>query len=557
MLYSTLVAAEGLLFTPAAQLESGMHLQPASEITLLAQSALEQPGLVWAVLGGLAVGIGVHWISSRRTIGSARSAAATELAGAESKAKALHTKARAAAAKEKEQWTSEFSTERKDIEDGLEELNGLLDDRERDLDRRDEELAGRSEKVEELKKELRLLKTQRRRRERDLRRTRVEQKEELLSRAGMTEESAREMILNVLTEEVSKEQHNLFAKRLELLSDDLEKIARKIILIAIGRCNIKHPETGFTAALTLPNKGFKNRLVGPEGANQQLFEELTGVNLIFDEDEPLNLILSAYDGMRKAIARRTIEKLISQNQPIQPAKIKEFVDKSTREMKRIILDGGRKVCSNMRMKGIHPEIQSLLGRLNYRTSYGQNVLKHSKEVAFLASTVAAEIGADTKLAKRCGLLHDIGKAVDAEIEGGHPEIGAEIATRCNETQPVLDAIALHHEDPDKLGMYTHLTQTGDAISGSRPGARRETLERYLKHLEDLETIGNNAPGVDNAYAIQAGRELRVFVDPKKVSDDKALEICKGITARVEDELTYPGKIKITVVRESRASAMAR
>ena len=524
---------------------------------LLAQSPLEQPGLIWAALAGIAIGVGVHWLSSRRIVGQARESASEDVNAARSAADQLHRETTQAVNREKQQWESEFSVERKDIEDGLSELKALLDDRDRDLTRRDEELETRSEGVEELKKELRHLKTERRRRERDLRHTRVEQKEELLSRAGMTEEDASRHILDSLSEQVEREQHHRFSKRLEALDEDLEKVARKTILVAIGRCNIKHQDTGFTAALTLPNKDFKDRLIGPEGANQQLFEELTGVNLVFDEEEELNLTLSAYDGMRKAIARRTIEKLISQNAAIQPEKIQDFVEKSTREMKKIILDGGRKVCTNLRIKNVHNEIQSLLGRLNYRTSYGQNVLKHSKEVAFLASTVASEIGVDARLAKRCGLLHDIGKAVDAEIDGGHPEIGAEIATRCNEKQPVLDAIALHHEDPDKLGMYTHLTMTGDAISGSRPGARRETLERYLKHLEDLETIGNNAQGVDNAYAIQAGRELRVFVDPKKVTDERAAEICKGISERVEEELTYPGKIKITVVRESRTSAIAK
>ncbi len=519
--------------------------------------ASETATVAWAGALGLAVGLMAQWLISRRIVTHARENASGTVGRAREEADRVLGKARKEVAVSREEWSGEFSRERAEIEDGLEELASVMQDRERDFDRRSEEVGERSNAIDELKRSMRHLKTQRRRKERELRRTGTEQKEALLERAGMTEEEARERILGVVSEEVRREQETRFARRLELLEDDLEKRARRVISIAIGRCNISHEANTITGSLTLPSKAFKSRLVGPEGKNQAVFEELTGVNLIFDEDEPLNLVLSAYDGMRKAIARRTIEKLISQNSAIQPARIKEFVEKSTREMKRIILDGGRKVCSSMRVKGVDPEIQSLIGRLNFRTSYGQNVLKHSKEVAFVASTIAAETGLDARLAKRCGLLHDIGKAVDAEIEGGHPEIGAEIATRCEEKQPVIEAIGLHHEDADTVGTFVLLTMSGDAVSGSRPGARRETLERYLKHLEDLETIGQSANGVEQAYAIQAGRELRVFVDPKKVNDETAHDIARDITTKVEEELTYPGKIKVSVIRESKTTAFAR
>lgn len=512
---------------------------------------------IWGLVAGLAGGIGAHWFISRRILGAARESASGQTREAQKRAETLLAKARAEVQRDQTAWTAELARECEEVEDGLSELTTALDDRDRELERREEELAGRSEGVEELKRELRQLKTQRRRLDRELRDRIDEEKDCLLERAGLTEERAREMQLGQIESEVEREQQNRFARHAEILDDDLEKIARRIIAIGIARCDIKHEDINQTGAVTLPNPAFKERFVGPEGENQRVFEELTGVNLLFDETEPLNVVLSAFDGMRKAIARRTIEKLISHNAPIEPDKIKDFVEKSTREMKRLVLDAGKKVCSQLKLKGVNPEIQSLLGRLNYRTSYGQNVLKHSKEVAFLAATIAAEMGIDQKLAKRCGLLHDIGKAVDAEIEGGHPEIGAEIASRCSEEQAVLDAIALHHEDPDGNTTYTLLTQSGDAVSGSRPGARRETLERYLKHLEDLEAIGQGAKGVETAYAIQAGRELRVFVDPKSVSDEDAFEICKSITSRVEEELTYPGKIRVTVVREMKTNAYAR
>jgi len=533
----------------------------SSEVLTPASAVLgflpDSPVVIGAAVLGVVVGVALHLLSSQRLLRQAREAAARERDEATQEVDRIVAGVRREIEGEYGHWMAEFASERREIEERLEELESVLADRETDLERRSQAASERSDAIDEKKREIRHLKSQKRRRERHLRRMQADQTELLLERAGMTEEAAREMILGMIGEDVGRDQRNRFGARLELLQDDVEKVARRVVSIAIARCGIQHEDNGFSGSVTLPNKSFRNRLVGKDGENQRAFEELTGVHLVFDDEDPLSLVLSAYDGMKKAIARRTIEKLVSQNSPIQPARIQELVEKSTREMKKIMLDTGRKVCSSFRIKGVHPEIQGLLGRLNYRSSYGQNVLKHSKEVAFLSSTIAAEIGLDARLTKRCGLLHDIGKAVDAEIEGGHPEIGAEIATRCKEKQPVIDAIALHHEDPDKIGMFPLLTQSADAISGSRPGARRETLERYLKHLEELEAIGQGADGVDTAYAIQAGRELRVFVDPKKVDDDRAAEICRAVTAQVEESLTYPGKIKVTVVRESRTAAFAR
>jgi ribonuclease Y len=511
----------------------------------------------WWILAGIAAGLGIHWLVSYRVFGRARARARERIEKARAESERLHEEAREKVAGEYAQWVEESDAERREIEAGLEDLSNLLKERDRDLAKRTQDVARRSRTIDQHKRDLHGLKIQRRKKDRELRRAQRQEKGVLLERAGMTEDEAKQKILDMLEAEVQREQEQRRSLRLEYVREDLEKIARRLVGIAIGRCTIGHDDNGMVGSFSLPSEDFKNRLLGPDNRNLRYFEELTGVNLVFDEQDPLSVALSAFDGMKKAIARRTLEKLISQNAEIQTGRIKEFVDKSTREMKKIILETGKKIAADLRVRGLNPEIQSLLGRLNYRTSYGQNVLKHSKEVAFLASTLASEMGIDPKLGKRCGLLHDIGKAVDADIEGGHPEIGAEIARRCKEPNTVVDAIAYHHEDADKIDTYPLLTQSADAISGSRPGARRETLERYLKHLEQLESIGQSVRGVETAYAIQAGRELRVFVDPQKVDDEEVLEICRGIAEQVENELIYPGKIKITVVRESKTAAYAR
>jgi len=513
--------------------------------------------LLWGAAAGIAVGLFIHWIVSSRILRNARVRVARIVDEARSQAQRVAAEAREQGDREHEQWMREFSAERREVEEGLEDLQRLLGERERDLNKRDEEAAARSRSLDDLKRGLRGIRIRKRKKERELRRMGRMQRGLLLERAGLTEEEAKSTILRLLESEVEREQADWESARLEVVREDLEKRARKLISVAIGRCTVGHDDNGVTGTLSLPSEDFKNRLLGPEGRNLRVFEELTGVNLIFDEHDPLVIVLSAFDGMRKAIARRALEKLISQNSAIQPGRIKDFVEKATREMRKITLETGRKVAADLRIRGVNPEILGLLGRLNYRTSYGQNVLEHSKEVAFLAATLAAEIGIDTRLAKRCGLLHDIGKAVDADLEGGHPEIGADIARRCDEPAPVIDAIARHHDDSDKIDTFPLLTQTADAVSGSRPGARRETLERYLKHLEQLEAIGQSFGGVETAYAMQAGRELRVFVDPERVSDEEVGKICRGITERVENELTYPGKIKITVVREQKTGAYAR
>jgi ribonuclease Y len=378
----------------------------------------------------------------------------------------------------------------------------------------------------------------------------------LLRVAGLTEAEARRTILRDVEETVRRENDARVAAYLDEVREDGDRRARRLVSIAIERCNFNHYTNSFSNVIDLPSAEMRERLMGREKQNQLAFEQATGVSLVFDETNPGVVILSAFDGVKKAIARRALEKLLG-NGAIHAGRIREAVDRAQKEIKKVMMDAGRQICSELNVRSIHPEIVGLLGRLHFRTSYGQNQLAHIREVAFLSGILSAELGLDPHVGRRSGLLHDIGKAVDSEVEGGHPEIGAEIARRCGESDVVVNAIAAHHEDVDRISLMPIMAQVADAISGSRPGARRETLDRYLQHMEGLETIAKSKPGVETAFAIQAGREIRVMVDPQKVSDEETEAVAKSIAREIEEKLTYPGKIKVWVIRESKVSATAR
>jgi ribonuclease Y len=299
----------------------------------------------------------------------------------------------------------------------------------------------------------------------------------------------------------------------------------------------------------------KGRVIGREGRNIRAFEKATGVDVIVD-DTPGVVVVSGFDSVRREVARLAMERLIVDGR-IHPARIEEVVEQTRKEIEGVIRETGKKAILEADIRGVHPKTVELLGRLRYRTSYGQNVLSHSMEVAFLAAMLAGELGLDPVLAKRCGLLHDIGKAVDHEMEGGHPAIGADLAKRYEEKPVVINAIAGHHGDVDPTSIYTVLVMSADAISASRPGARRETLEKYIKRLERLEGIAGSFPGVDKAYAIQAGREVRVIVNSDKIGDKDAAKVCRDIAKEIENELSYPGEVKVTLIRETRFTEFAR
>ena len=378
---------------------------------------------------------------------------------------------------------------------------------------------------------------------------------ELERLSGLTVDEAKAIILKQVEDEV-KHEAAMMIKDIETQArEEAEKRARDIISLAIQRTAADHVAESTVSVVSLPNDEMKGRIIGREGRNIRALETLTGIDLIID-DTPEAVILSGFDPVRREIARIALERLIADGR-IHPARIEEMVEKARKEVETIIRDEGEQATFDANVHGLHPELIKLLGRLKFRTSYGQNVLKHSVEVAHLAGIMAAELGVDARVARRAGLLHDIGKAVDHEVEGTHIEIGIELLKKYKESNEVIHAMACHHGDYEAESIEAVLVTAADAISAARPGARRETLETYIKRLQKLEEIANEFEGVEKSYAIQAGREIRIMVKPDVVDDISAVKISRDIVKRIEAELEYPGQIKVTVIRETRAVEYAK
>jgi len=449
-----------------------------------------------------------------------------------------------------------------EAEKELRKLRRELHERERSLDKRQDAL---EQRALELRKQEKIVEnTQRRltekiqetnRRKEELAKLLDLQRQTLHELSGLTREEATQRLLQALETDLQRETGAMILRYQKQVQQTCQQRCREILLSTLQRYAAAHTAETTTSTVDIPNDEMKGRIIGREGRNIRAFEKATGVDVIID-DTPGVVIVSAFDMVRREVARIALNRLIADGR-IHPARIEEIVADTQRELERHIQKAGEDACQEAEVVGLHERIVHLLGRLQFRTSYSQNVLRHSIEVAFLAGMLAEEIGLDGMLARRCGLLHDIGKAADHEAEGGHPKIGADLLRRYGERQEVVHAAAGHHEDPSVQYPYTVIVATADACSAARPGARRETLERYIKRMEELESVASEFPGVEQAYAIQAGRELRVIVSAKDTTDEGAAKICRDIVKAFEERLTYPGEVKVTVLRESRYTEMAR
>ena len=373
--------------------------------------------------------------------------------------------------------------------------------------------------------------------------------------SGFTKEQAKSLLLSNLDEELTHDKAVRIMDFEQRTKDEADTLAREIISTAIQRCAADHASEATVSVVALPNDEMKGRIIGREGRNIRTLETITGVDLIID-DTPEAITVSSFEPVRREVARLTIEKLISDGR-IHPARIEEMYEKSRREVEQTIRQTGERAVIDAGVNGVHPELVKLLGKLKYRTSYGQNVLNHSLEVSYLAGLMAAELGADVKTAKRAGLLHDIGKALDREYDGTHIELGVEYAKKYRENEQVVHAIQAHHGDVEAKTVVACLVQAADAISAARPGARRENVQNYIKRLEKLEEIATSFDGVEKSFAIQAGREIRIMVNPDVVSDDRMTIVARDIVKKIEDELEYPGQIKVHIIRENRAIEYAK
>lgn len=533
-------------------------------INLLALTSGAAAGIAAAiaiVVGGL-LGWVIYRVYSQNKIGNAKREAARIIEEANLEAKTIRKDGMLEAKEQMNKMRIDFENETKErkqdwqrTENRLAQKEAALDKKEDTLDKKDAALDKKLDDVEKSQKQIEETKERLKGIETELGNAQEKMQNELERVAGMTKEEACQELKNALLDGVKKSAANDAKNLIAEAKDNAVKEAQNIISQAIQRCAADHATENTVSVVALPNDEMKGRIIGRMGRNIRALESATGVDLIID-DTPDVITLSSFDPVRREVARLTLEKLITDGR-IHPARIEEMVDKVKKEVEAGIKEAGEEAAFEVGVHGLHPEIIKILGRLKYRTSYGQNVLKHSIEVASLASVMAAELGVDPRIARRAGLLHDIGKAVDHELEGTHIQLGVDIAKKYRESNEVIHAIAAHHNDIEPQTIDAVLVQAADAISSARPGARRESVETYVKRIEKLEEIAKSFDGVDQTFAVQAGREIRVMVKPEQVNDANTVFLAREIAEKLENELEYPGQIKVNVIREVRSVDYAK
>ena len=515
--------------------------------------------LILLAIFGAMVGYCIHLLyqrlqeNRRRNLAEIESDAIIEKARIEanSMAKAAELEAKETVHRHKAQADQEIS----DAKEALQEIRHQLQSRQAELEQAKDSLQKQERGLEHTQRRLatQLEAIDRRRARLD---QLTEEKQQILQQAsGMSKDEAARQLMDALQNELDGEIGSAILHHQRRLSETLDAKAREMLLTAMQRYAAVHTSENTTSTVDIPNDDMKGRIIGREGRNIRAFEKATGIDVIID-DTPGVVIVSGFDPVRRELARQSLDKLIADGR-IHPSRIEEVVEQTSKDLDAFVFHKGVEAADEVNVPGLHNRIIEMLGRLHFRTSYSQNVLRHSIEVAFFSGMIAEMVGLDPDVARRCGLLHDIGKAADHELEGGHPKIGADLLKRHDESPEVVHAALGHHDEILSEHPYTVLVATADACSASRPGARRESLERYVKRMEELESIATDFDGVEQAFAIQAGRELRVIANAKITDDAKAAAICRGIAKAFEQQLTYPGEIKVTVVRESRFTELAR
>ncbi len=497
---------------------------------------------------GIAIGIALRKKTAEREIGSAEAEATRiineAIRGGESRKKEMLLEAKDEIHRSRTEQEKEVKERRAELtkqERRLEQKEATLDKKTEAFEKKEEELAQRLEKLSKTQAEAENAKNQ--------------QLKVLEEISGLTQEQAKQFLLKSVEDEVRHETAMKIKEIEQQMKDEADDKAREILSIAIQRCAADHAAEATVSVVPLPNDEMKGRIIGREGRNIRTLETITGVDLIID-DTPEAITVSSFDPVRREVARLALEKLITDGR-IHPTRIEDMVEKARREVDRIIREEGERACYETGVHNLNPELIKILGRQKYRTSYGQNVLNHSIEVSHIAGLMASELGVDVAMAKRAGLLHDLGKSIDHEVEGSHVQLGADLARKYKENPVVVNAIEAHHGDVEPKTVIAVLVQAADAVSAARPGARRENVENYVRRLQKLEELTGSYPGVDKAFAIQAGREVRIMVKPEVVTEDNMIILARDIAKKIEAELEYPGQIKVNVIRETKAVEFAK